>query len=35
MGPAKIRRVAEEAGFSKFEQLPIENPFNRYYLATK
>jgi 2-polyprenyl-3-methyl-5-hydroxy-6-metoxy-1,4-benzoquinol methylase len=35
MGPANIRRVAEEAGFKKFEQLPIENPFNKYFLATK
>ena len=35
MGPAKIRRVAEDAGFKQFEQLPIENPFNKYYLATK
>jgi 2-polyprenyl-3-methyl-5-hydroxy-6-metoxy-1,4-benzoquinol methylase len=35
MGPAKIRRCAELAGFSKFEKLPIENPFNQYFLATK
>ena len=35
MGPAKIERVARDAGFSKFEKLPIENPFNQYFLATK
>lgn len=35
MGPAKIRRVAQDAGFTKFEKLPIENPFNQYFLATK
>ena len=35
MGPANIRKVAEEAGFKKFEQLPIANPFNKYFLATK
>ena len=35
MGPAKIRRVAEEAGFKSFERLPIENPFNQYFLARK
>jgi 2-polyprenyl-3-methyl-5-hydroxy-6-metoxy-1,4-benzoquinol methylase len=35
MGPSKIRTVAEEAGFKRFERLPIENPFNQYFLATK
>jgi 2-polyprenyl-3-methyl-5-hydroxy-6-metoxy-1,4-benzoquinol methylase len=35
MGPANIRRVAEEAGFRSFERLPIENPFNSYFLARK
>ena len=35
MGPAKIRRVAEEAGFKSFEKLPIENPFNQYFVASK
>jgi 2-polyprenyl-3-methyl-5-hydroxy-6-metoxy-1,4-benzoquinol methylase len=35
MGPANIERVAREAGFRKFESLPIENPFNHYFLATK
>jgi 2-polyprenyl-3-methyl-5-hydroxy-6-metoxy-1,4-benzoquinol methylase len=35
MGPAKIRKVAEEAGFSSFERLPIENPFNQFFLARK
>jgi ubiquinone/menaquinone biosynthesis C-methylase UbiE len=35
MGPAKIRQVAEEAGFRSFEKLPIENPFNQYFVATK
>ena len=35
MGPSKIEQVAREAGFSKFERLPLENPFNHYFLATK
>ena len=35
MGPAKIRRVADEAGFKSFERLPIENPFNQYFVARK
>jgi len=35
MGPAKVRQIAEEAGFAKFEQVAIENPFNKYFLATK
>jgi 2-polyprenyl-3-methyl-5-hydroxy-6-metoxy-1,4-benzoquinol methylase len=35
MGPAKIRGVAEEAGFKSFERLPIENPFNQYFVARK
>ena len=35
MGPAKIRKVAEQAGFKSFEQLPIENPFNKYHVARK
>jgi 2-polyprenyl-3-methyl-5-hydroxy-6-metoxy-1,4-benzoquinol methylase len=35
MGPAKIEQVAREAGFTRFEKLPIENPFNQYFLATK
>ncbi len=35
MGPAKIRKVAEEAGFASFEQLPIANPFNKFFAARK
>jgi 2-polyprenyl-3-methyl-5-hydroxy-6-metoxy-1,4-benzoquinol methylase len=35
MGPAKIQQIAREAGFSKVEKLPIENPFNQFWLATK
>jgi len=35
MGPAKIRQVAEEAGFKSIEKLPIENPFNQYIAARK
>jgi 2-polyprenyl-3-methyl-5-hydroxy-6-metoxy-1,4-benzoquinol methylase len=35
MGPAKIQQIAREAGFAKVEKLPIENPFNQYWLATK
>jgi 2-polyprenyl-3-methyl-5-hydroxy-6-metoxy-1,4-benzoquinol methylase len=35
MGPAKTREIAMEAGFSSFERLPIENPFNQYFRAIK
>lgn len=35
MGPANAERVAREAGFKTFEVLPIEHPFNHYFLATK
>lgn len=35
MGPANIRGVAEGAGFKTFERLPVENPFNQFFLATK
>jgi len=35
MGPANVRRVAEEAGFSRFEKLAIANPFNQYFVAHK
>jgi 2-polyprenyl-3-methyl-5-hydroxy-6-metoxy-1,4-benzoquinol methylase len=35
MGPAKIRKVVDDAGFSSFEKLPIENPFNQYFIARK
>ena len=33
MGPSNIKRVATAAGFSRFEQLPIDSPINRFYLA--
>ncbi len=35
MGPANIREVAESAGFKSFEKLPIDNPFNQFFLAKK
>jgi 2-polyprenyl-3-methyl-5-hydroxy-6-metoxy-1,4-benzoquinol methylase len=35
MGPAKIQQIARDAGFSNVERLPIENPFNQFWLATK
>lgn len=35
MGPANIRKVAEQAGFRSVERLPVENPFNALYLARK
>ncbi|MBA2451332.1 MAG: methyltransferase domain-containing protein [Chloroflexi bacterium] len=33
MGPAKTREIATGAGFTRFEKLPIENPFNQFFLA--
>ena len=32
--PSTLRRYAEEAGFSKVEVLPIENPMFRFYWLT-
>ncbi len=29
--PSKIKELAAEAGFSKFEVLPVENDFWRFY----
>jgi hypothetical protein len=29
--PSKIKELAIEAGFSKFEILPVENDFWRFY----
>lgn len=34
MGPSKVRRYAEDAGFSKVDILPIENPLWRFYRLT-
>ncbi len=31
IGEAGARELAKEAGFSKFEKLPIENPFNQFF----
>ena len=31
IGEAGARELAKEAGFSKFERLPIENPFNQFF----
>jgi 2-polyprenyl-3-methyl-5-hydroxy-6-metoxy-1,4-benzoquinol methylase len=34
IGPSTVRRYAEEAGFSRFEVLDIENFFFRFYRLT-
>jgi SAM-dependent methyltransferase len=34
MGPATVRKYAREAGFSKVDILPIENPMKRFYRLT-
>jgi SAM-dependent methyltransferase len=31
MGPAKLRHYSERAGYTKFQVLPIDNPFWRFY----
>ncbi|HYM13150.1 MAG TPA: methyltransferase domain-containing protein [Bryobacterales bacterium] len=31
IGETGARELAEEAGFSKFEKLPIQNPFNQFF----
>jgi 2-polyprenyl-3-methyl-5-hydroxy-6-metoxy-1,4-benzoquinol methylase len=31
IGETGARALAEEAGFSKFEKLPIDNPFNQFF----
>jgi len=31
IGEAGARRLAQEAGFSSFEKLPIQNPFNQFF----
>lgn len=33
MGPGKLREIVEGAGFHSFERLPIDNPFNGFFLA--
>jgi 2-polyprenyl-3-methyl-5-hydroxy-6-metoxy-1,4-benzoquinol methylase len=33
MGPANLRHIVEGAGFRSLERLPIDNPFNAFYLA--
>jgi SAM-dependent methyltransferase len=33
VGEARAREMALEAGFSRFERLPIENPFHQIFLA--
>ena len=35
MGPAKIRKVVEQAGFPSFERVPVDNPFNQLLVARK
>ena len=32
--PAKLRELCDQAGFSKLERLPVDNPFNILYAAT-
>ncbi|MEK7397207.1 MAG: class I SAM-dependent methyltransferase [Candidatus Poribacteria bacterium] len=34
MGPEKLRKYVSDAGFSKVDILPIENPFWRFYRLT-
>jgi len=31
IGESGARRLAEDAGFSSFEKLSIENPFNQFF----
>lgn len=33
MGPRKLQEIAEQAGFTRHERLPIENPFNAITLS--
>ncbi len=33
VGERRARKMANEAGFSKFERLPIENPFHQIFVA--
>ena len=35
IGEKGARELAQEAGFSKFERLPIENPFNQFFALKK
>jgi 2-polyprenyl-3-methyl-5-hydroxy-6-metoxy-1,4-benzoquinol methylase len=35
IGESGARRLAEEAGFSTFEVLPIQNPFNQFFALHK
>ncbi len=30
IGEASARKLAQETGFSKFEKLPIDDPFNQF-----
>ena len=32
IGEAKARALAEEAGFSRFDKLPVKNPFHQIFL---
>ncbi|HKP12572.1 MAG TPA: methyltransferase domain-containing protein [Blastocatellia bacterium] len=32
IGEAGARRLAEQAGFTSFQRLPIENPFNQFFV---
>ncbi|MBV9146049.1 MAG: hypothetical protein JO065_09025 [Acidobacteria bacterium] len=35
MGEGNVRRVAQLAGFSKFQKLAIDNPFNQFFEVRK
>jgi hypothetical protein len=35
IGEDLARTLAKEAGFSKFERLPIKNPFHQVFVAQK
>jgi len=35
IGEGGARELAKEAGFSKFEKLPIDNPFNQFFALRK
>jgi hypothetical protein len=32
IGEKGARELAAQAGFSEFEKLPIQNPFNQFFL---
>jgi hypothetical protein len=34
IGEQGARALAEEAGFKRFEKLPIQNPFNQFFILS-